>query len=169
MLNVAFRHGVPVPASAALTAKALAQMQSAATQLDPDVDPLEIAGRFITRSLMRGVLAKADPRMLLYEVNKIGFRAVRLIEALERLVGARPGEKLDVNIRGTTLEQTIWRAACQVAIGLVGGFALLASAIQTGIHGEIDHWSMAFGIAGLISVVILVGGLVRGGLSRRRG
>jgi ubiquinone biosynthesis protein len=166
MLEVAFRHGVPVSASVALTAKALAQMQSAATLLDPNVDPLAIAGRFIARSAMRNLLAKADPRALLYETQKIRFRAARLIEAVERVVGARPGDKLEVNIRGTTLEDTIWRAGCQVAIGLVGGFALVASAITSSARGVSDQWSIAFGVAGLVSVVILLVGLLRGGPAR---
>ena len=162
MLDLAFRHGVPVPASLALTVKALAQMQSAAAQLDPNIDPFEVAGRFIARSTMRQVLTKADPKMLFFEAQKLRFRAARLLEALERLVGARPGEKLEVNFRGTSLEDAIWRAGRQLAIGLVGGFALLASAITSASRGTSDRWSLAFGAAGLLSVAVLVVGFVRG-------
>jgi predicted unusual protein kinase regulating ubiquinone biosynthesis (AarF/ABC1/UbiB family) len=162
MLDLAFRHNVPIPASLALTVKGLAQMQSAAAQLDPNIDPFEVAGRFITRSTMRHVLGKADPKMLVYEAQKLRFRAARLLEALERLVGARPGEKLEVNIRGTALEDTIWRAGRQLAIGVVGGFALLASAISSSSRGTGDIWSVAFGAAGLVSVGVLVLGFFRG-------
>jgi len=162
MLDLAFRHGVPVPASLALTVKALAQMQSAAAQLDPNIDPFEVAGRFIARSTMRQVLTKTDPKMLFFEAQKLRFRAARLLEALERLVGARPGEKLEVNFRGTSLEDAIWRAGRQLAIGLVGGFALLASAITSASRGTSDRWSLAFGAAGLLSVAVLVVGFVRG-------
>ena len=159
MLDIAFRHGVPVPASLALTVKALAQMQAAAAELDPNVDPFEVAGRFITRSTMKNVLAKADPKMLFYEAQKLRFRAARLLEALERLVGARPGEKLEVNFRGTSLEETIWRAGRQLAIGLVGGFALVASAITSASRGPSDAWSVAFGAAGMASVAALLVGI----------
>jgi len=168
MLDIAFRYGVPIPASLALTVKALAQMQSAAAQLDPNVDPFEVAGRFITRSTMRHVLGKADPKMLFYEAQKMKFRAARLLEALERLVGARPGEKLEVNFKGTSLEDTIWSAGRQLAIGVVGGFALLASAITSNARGGNDRWSIAFGAAGLASVVVLIVGFARGRRARGR-
>jgi predicted unusual protein kinase regulating ubiquinone biosynthesis (AarF/ABC1/UbiB family) len=168
MLDIAFRYGVPIPASLALTVKALAQMQSAAAQLDPNVDPFEVAGRFITRSTMRHVLGKADPKMLFYEMQKMKFRAARLLEALERLVGARPGEKLEVNFKGTSLEDTIWSAGRQLAIGVVGGFALLASAITSNARGGNDRWSIAFGAAGLASVAVLIVGFARGRRARGR-
>jgi predicted unusual protein kinase regulating ubiquinone biosynthesis (AarF/ABC1/UbiB family) len=168
MLDLAFRHGVPIPASLALTVKALAQMQAAAAELDPNVDPFEVAGRFITRSTMKNVLAKADPKMLFYEAQKLRFRAARLLEALERLVGARPGEKLEVNFRGTSLEETIWRAGRQLAIGLVGGFALVASAITSASRGSSDVWSVVFGTAGIVSVAVLLAGFFRGRRSRGR-
>ena len=35
---------------------------------------------------------------------------MRVVEAVERSIGARPGQKLEVNFRATTLEQTIRRA-----------------------------------------------------------
>jgi ubiquinone biosynthesis protein len=168
MLDLSFRHGVPVPASLALTVKALAQMQSAAAELDPAVDPFEVAGKFITRSTMRHVLAKADPKMLFYEAQKLRFRATRLLEALERLVGARPGEKLEVNFRGTSLEDTIWRAGRALALGVVGGFALLASAISSSSSGPAARWSVAFGVAGIATIAVLILSFVRGRRPRRR-
>jgi predicted unusual protein kinase regulating ubiquinone biosynthesis (AarF/ABC1/UbiB family) len=166
MLDLAFRHGVPIPASLALTVKALAQMQSVAAQLDPNVDPFEAAGRFITRSTMKQVLSKTDPKTLFFEARKLKFRAMGLLEALERMVGARPGEKLEVNFRGTSLEDTIWRAGRQLALGLVGGFALLASAISSTARGQSDRWTVAFGAAGLVSIAILVVSFVVGGAPR---
>jgi predicted unusual protein kinase regulating ubiquinone biosynthesis (AarF/ABC1/UbiB family)/nucleotide-binding universal stress UspA family protein len=162
MLDIAFRHDVPVPASLALTVKALAQMQSAAALLDPHVDPFEVAGRFITHSAMRRMVAKADPKMLMFEAQKLKLRAGRLLEALERLVGTRPGEKLEVNFRGTSLEQTIWRVGHQIALGVIGGLALLASAITSNARGGTNAWSIAFGAAGLAAVVVLTLGFARG-------
>jgi predicted unusual protein kinase regulating ubiquinone biosynthesis (AarF/ABC1/UbiB family)/nucleotide-binding universal stress UspA family protein len=160
MLDLAFKHRVPVPASLALTVKALAQMQSAAAQLDPSVDPFEVAGKFITRSAMRHVLTKADPKMLFYEGQKLKFRGLRLLEAVERLVGARPGDKLEVSIRGTSLEETIWMVGRVVSLGVIGGFALLASAITASSNGS-SRWSVAFGVAGAAAIVALILGVVR--------
>jgi predicted unusual protein kinase regulating ubiquinone biosynthesis (AarF/ABC1/UbiB family)/nucleotide-binding universal stress UspA family protein len=162
MLDIAFRHDVPVPASLALTVKALAQMQSAAALLDPHVDPFEVAGRFITHSAMRRMVAKADPKMLMFEAQKLKLRAGRLLEALERLVGTRPGDKLEVNFRGTSLEETIWRVGHQIALGVIGGLALLASAITSNARGGTNAWSIAFGAAGLAAVVVLTLGFARG-------
>ena len=167
MLDLAFKYGVPIPASLALTVKALAQMQSAAAQLDPSVDPFEVAGRFITRSTLRQLLGKADPKMLFYEAQKLRFRGLRLLEALERLVGARPGEKLEVNIRGMSLEHAISRAGRQLAIGVLGGFAVLASAISASARGPSDPWSVTFGAAGVLSIGLLALDFARGRRSRR--
>src|SRR6185369_7114327 len=166
MLDMAFRHDVPVPASLALTVKALAQMQSAAAELDPEVDPFEVAGRFIARSTVHHVVSRTDPKTLIYEAQKLKVRANRLLEALERLVGARPGAKLEVNFRGSSLERTIGRAGRQLAVGLVGGFALLASAISATARGTSDGWSVTFGVAGIASVVVLVVGALRGRAAR---
>lgn len=161
MLDIAFRHGVPVPASLALTVKALAQMQSAAALLDPHVDPFEVAGRFITHSAMRRMVAKADPKILMFEAQKLKLRAGRLLEALERLVGTRPGDKLEVNFRGTSLEETIWRVGHHIALGVIGGLALLASAITGNARGTTNGWSIAFGAAGIAAVVVLALGAIR--------
>ena len=43
---------------------------------------------------------------------------MRVVEAVERLIGARPGQKLEVNFRATTLEQTIRRAGRRLALAL---------------------------------------------------
>lgn len=161
MLDIAFRHDVPVPASLALTVKALAQMQSAAALLDPHIDPFEVAGRFITQSAMRRMITKADPKLLMFEAQKFKLRAGRLLEALERLVGARPGDKLEVNFRGSSLEETIWRVGHQIALGVVGGLALLASAITGNARGTTNAWSIAFGVAGIAAVGVLTLGFAR--------
>ena len=129
MIEVSFRHGVPLPASLTLTAKTLAQMQQVASQLDPDIDPFDVAGRFLVRSLLRRIVAKSDPKALFYQSRKMKVRAMRFFEALERLVGARPGQKLEVNVRTTSLEETVRRAGRRLALGLTAGFAVLASAL----------------------------------------
>jgi predicted unusual protein kinase regulating ubiquinone biosynthesis (AarF/ABC1/UbiB family) len=161
MIEVSFRHGVPLPASLTLTAKTLAQMQQVVSQLDPDSDPFDIAGRFLMRSLTRGIGAKGDARTVLYESRKMKVRAMRFFEALERLVGARPGQKLEVNFRASSLEETVRRAGRRLALGLTAGFAILASAL-TAISGRVGGWApVTFGLCGLTFMVALVVDLLR--------
>ena len=48
MSAVSLRHGVPLPASLTLAVKALAQVQLATADLDPALDPYDVAGKFLT-------------------------------------------------------------------------------------------------------------------------
>ncbi len=161
MTEISLRYGVPLPASLTLTAKALAQMQLAASQLDPTVDPFEVAGKFLMRSVMTGMGSKLDPEAIFYQVQRLRVRAMRVIEAVERLIGARPGQKLEVNFRAASLERTVRRAGRRLAIGLVAAAALLGTAI-TATSTRVDTWvPLTLGGVGLLFVVALVVDLVR--------
>jgi ubiquinone biosynthesis protein len=161
MTEISLRYGVPLPASLTLTAKALAQMQLAAAQLDPTVDPFEVAGKFMMRSLLMGMGAKIDPKALFYQVQRLRVRGMRVIEAVERLIGARPGQKLEVNFRAASLEQTVRRAGRRLALGLVGAAALLGAAITT-TSERVKEWVPAtLGIVGLLFTVLLLVDLIR--------
>ncbi len=161
MTEISLRYGVPLPASLTLTAKALAQMQLAASQLDPTVDPFDVAGKFLMRSVMTGMGSKLDPKAIFYQVQRLRVRAMRVIEAVERLIGARPGQKLEVNFRAGSLERTVRRAGRRLAIGLVAAAALLGTAI-TATSTKVDSWvPLTLGAVGLLFVVGLVVDLVR--------
>ncbi len=156
MAEVSFRHGVPLPASLTLTTKALAQMQLAAAQLDPEVDPFEVAGKFLTRSLVRKLVAKADAKSLFYESQKLRLRATRVFEAVERTIGARPGRKLEVNFQGASLEQVVRRASREMALGFIAGFAMLSSAVTAASDRISGVVSIFFGITGAVFAVALI-------------
>jgi len=161
MTEISLRYGVPLPASLTLTAKALAQMQLAASQLDPTVDPFDVAGKFLMRSVMAGMGTKLDPKTIFYQVQRLRVRAGRVIEAVERLIGARPGQKLEVNFRAASLERTVRRAGRRLAIGLVASAALLGTAI-TATSTRVDTWvPLTLGAIGLLFVIGLVMDLVR--------
>jgi len=161
MTEISLRYGVPLPASLTLTAKALAQMQLAASQLDPTVDPFDVAGKFLMRSVMTGMGSKLDPKTIFYQVQRLRIRASRVIEAVERLIGARPGQKLEVNFRAASLERTVRRAGRRLAIGLVASAALLGTAI-TATSTRVDSWvPLTLGGVGLLFVIGLVMDLVR--------
>jgi len=94
-------------------------------------------------------------------VQRLRVRAGRVIEAVERLIGARPGQKLEVNFRAASLERTVRRAGRRLAIGLVASAALLGTAI-TATSTRVDTWvPLTLGAIGLLFVVGLVMDLVR--------
>ena len=119
-------------------------------------------------SLMRKMVAKSDAKALFYQSRKIKIRAMRFFEALERLVGARPGQKLDVNFRATSLEETVRRAGRRLTLGLTGGFAVLASALMA-ISERAAGWaSVTCGLVGGVFMVALVTDLLRSDKTRDR-
>jgi predicted unusual protein kinase regulating ubiquinone biosynthesis (AarF/ABC1/UbiB family) len=138
--EISARHGVRLPASLALTAKALAQMQLAATVLDPTLDPFSVIGRFLIRSFAGRLRGAADPKRFFYDVQKLRVRAAKLIESFERLAGARPGQRFQVDLRGTgALEETIRRAARRVALAVVTGAAMVACGFTVGSE-QVGDW-----------------------------
>lgn len=133
MTEIAIRYQVPLPSSLTLTSKAMAQMQLTAAELDPELDPFEVAGSFLMRSMTARVKERIDPKWIFYESQKLRMRVVRLVETLERLTGARPGHKLEVNFRAERLERIVARAARELSLGATASAALLgASRLATG-------------------------------------
>ncbi|MGZ5298619.1 MAG: AarF/UbiB family protein [Actinomycetota bacterium] len=157
MTEISLRHSVPLPASLTLTGKALAQMQLAAAQLDPELDPFDVAGKFLMRSVFTGMGAKLDLKAVFYQTQKLKVRALRVIEAFERLIGARPGQKLEVNFRAATLETTIRRAGRRLALGLTAGAAILATSLSA-LSSRVAGWvPPTFGVlAGLLTLGLLI-------------
>jgi predicted unusual protein kinase regulating ubiquinone biosynthesis (AarF/ABC1/UbiB family) len=157
MTEISLRHGVPLPASLTLTGKALAQMQLAAAQLDPELDPFDVAGKFLMRNVMKDMGSKLDLKAVFYQTQKMKVRALRVIEAVERLIGARPGQKLQVNFQAATLESTIRRAGRRLALGLTAGAAILATSLSA-LSARVAGWVPAtFGVlAGVLTLGLLI-------------
>src|SRR5438093_12027555 len=91
LTEISIRHDVPLPPSLALTGKALAQMQLATAELDPELDPFAVAGQFVLKRLTGRLRDRTNPGRLFYDAQKLRVRLGRLVEAVERLAGARPG------------------------------------------------------------------------------
>jgi len=163
MTEISMRHNVPLPASLTLTGKALAQMQLAAAQLDPELDPFDVAGKFLMRTLFTGMGSKFDLKAVFYQTQKMKVRAMRVIEAVERLIGARPGQKLEVNFRAASLETTIRRAGRRLALGLTAGAAILATSLAA-LSTRVAGWVPA--VFGVVAALLTLGLLVD--LIRRR-
>ena len=154
--EISVKHNVPLPASLALTGKALAQMQLVVAQLDPELDPFQVAGTFVVKGLTERLRSKADPRRLFYEGQKLKLRVVRLVESFERLTGARPGPKLQVHFRGTeSLEGTVRRAARRIAVSMAAGSAIIGAAVL-GASPTVENWVPAS--------LGTLGGILTGGL-----
>jgi ubiquinone biosynthesis protein len=163
--EIAIRHDIRHPASLALTGKALAQMQLATAELDPALDPFAVAGQFLTRGVIERIRERMDPKKMFYEGQKLRVRFVRLVEAIERLSGSRPGPKLTVNFKGTErLEDNIRTASRRVSIALTAGGALVASAITVS-SDRVNRWvpKALGGVGG-----VLTAGLMADLLRRRR-
>jgi ubiquinone biosynthesis protein len=139
MSEIALRHGVPLPASLALIGKALAQVQLATVQLDPTLDPFEVAGTFLTRSLLQGMRSTLKPKTLLYQSQKLKVRTLRAIETFERLIGARPGQKLVVNFRANSIEDAVRRAGRRLALGLIAAASVFATGLTT-VSTTVADW-----------------------------
>jgi len=161
MTEISIRHNVPLPASLALTGKALAQMQLATAELDPELDPFDVAGKFLMRQVLHGMGTKLDPKALFYQSQRLKVRFLRVVEAVERLIGARPGQKLEVNFRAATLETTIRRAGRRLALALTAGASLLGAGL-TAMSERVATWvPVAFGVVGGLLTLGLIVDLLR--------
>lgn len=162
MSVVSLRHGVPLPASLTLAIKALAQVQLATAELDPTLDPFEVAGKFLMRSVVKRMGTVLNPKTLVYQSLKFKVRAMRVIEAVETLVGARAGEKLVVNFRASTLEDMVHRTGRRLVLGLTAAASILASGLTVTSTGVADWVPITFGIvAGLLTIGLVID-LLRG-------
>jgi predicted unusual protein kinase regulating ubiquinone biosynthesis (AarF/ABC1/UbiB family) len=157
MTEIAARNDIRLPASLALTGKALAQMQLAAGELDPSLDPLSVAGGYLLRDLTRKARGIFDPKRLLYDAQKVRARVVRFGEAIERLAGSRPGPKLQVNITGTErLEETIKRSTRRLSLAVTAG-AFIVAAGFTASSGDVGSWlPILFGVLGGLLTASLI-------------
>jgi predicted unusual protein kinase regulating ubiquinone biosynthesis (AarF/ABC1/UbiB family) len=160
--EIATRHDVRLPASLALTGKALAQMQLAAGELDPELDPFAIVGPFLLKGLVEKIRGGADPKKLFYEAQKLKVRGERLIESFERITGARPGSRLQVEFRGTApLESTIREAVRRLSLAALAGSAIVSSAI-TAAASRVETWvPVTLGSVGAALSAVLLAELVR--------
>jgi ubiquinone biosynthesis protein len=162
--ELSIRHGVRLPASLAMTGKALAQMQLAVAELDPELDPMSVAGSFMMRGFRDRLRERLDPQWLFYEGQKLRTRLVRLAEAIERLAGARPGPKLQVQFRGMEgLEDTVRRIGRRLALAMVAAASLVGSAFAAASTAAPEWMAPTMGIGGVVLTAGLLVDLFRRG------
>jgi ubiquinone biosynthesis protein len=157
LTEISVRHRVRLPSSLTLIGKAFGQMQLAAAELDPSLDPFAVAGSFYLRQMAGRFRTLANPRQLFYESQKVRVRASRLLEGVERAVGVRGGSGLQVDLRGVNeLTGAVGRAGRRIAIGLAAATAIVGTAILASAAHSATWATAVFGTA----AVLLTGGLV---------
>jgi predicted unusual protein kinase regulating ubiquinone biosynthesis (AarF/ABC1/UbiB family) len=159
LTEIASRHGVRLPAALALVGKALAQMQLTAAELDPGLDPFSVVGGFVAKNVLTRLRTSADPKRVFYEMQKLEVRANALVEAIERIAGARPGARMQIDLKGTTpLEETIRTAARALALAIAAGSCLVAAGSTAAAH--VVSWiPITLGVAGGVLTLVLLYGL----------
>ena len=157
LTEISVRHRIRLPSSLALIGKAFGQMQLAAAQLDPSIDPFSVAGSFYLRQLAGSMRAAVNPAQLFYEGQKLRARATRLLEGVERTLGVRGGSGLQVDFSGAReLTAAIGLAGRHIAVGLAAATAIVGTAV-TASAAHSPAWATAvFGTA----AVLLTGGLL---------
>ena len=157
LTEISVRHQVRLPSSLALIGKAFGQMQLAAAELDPSLDPFSVAGSFYLRQLAGRLRTAAGPGQLFYESQKLRVRAVRLLEGHERTLGVRGGTGLQVDFRGAQdLTTAIRLAGRRIAIGLAATTAIVGTAVTASGARSAAWVAAVFGIA----AALLTGGLL---------
>ena len=156
--EISVRRNVRVPASLTLMGKAFGQMQMAAAELDPDLDLFSVAESFVLRNTFRQLSSGLDPKKVFYEAQKARVRLVRLLEAIEGAVGARPGARLQGDFRGTgPLEETVAQASQRLSFALGLSGALVATAM-TANSTRAPRWvpAMIGGISSALAAGLLI-------------
>jgi predicted unusual protein kinase regulating ubiquinone biosynthesis (AarF/ABC1/UbiB family)/nucleotide-binding universal stress UspA family protein len=150
---ISVRHGVPLPPAFVMVGKALAQVDGAVSELAPELDPIEEARRFFMRSISRRLIGRLDPQQIIYEAERLRYRASQISDGLATVVGGRPGRQLEVKFTSARLEQKVVGAGRAVALGLGAGLTWVA-ATQAAATDQIDpRLSRALrGVAGGLTV-----------------
>jgi len=164
LTEISVRHRVRLPSSLTLIGKAFGQMQLAAAELDPSLDPFAVAGHFYVRQLTGRMRTLANPQQLFYESQKFRVRISRVLEGLERAVGVRGGPGLQVDLRGVQeLTGAVGQAGRRIAIGLAAATAIVGTAITASAAHAAAWATVTFGTA----AVLLTGGLLLDVVRRR--
>ena len=160
--EIAVRHEVRIPPALALAAKAMSQMQLAAGELDPTLNPLEVARSFGARNALRQLGAFIDPQQIFYNLQKGKARVSRILESIESLARAMPGGRLQVQFRGLDhFEQTVRTTGRRLGLGLAAGAAIVSTAVVAASpHGTVLV-TTAMGLLALLLGTALVVDIVR--------
>lgn len=159
---VALEHNVQIPTDLALAAKAMSQMQLAAADLDPTLDPFDVARSFGVRHAMNQLRELIDPKQVFYKLQKGKARLNRLLESAESLARAMPGGRLQVQFRGLEhFEQTVRRTGRRLGLGLAAGAAIVATAVVAASPQGTTLLTTAMGLLAALLGIALIADVIR--------
>jgi predicted unusual protein kinase regulating ubiquinone biosynthesis (AarF/ABC1/UbiB family)/nucleotide-binding universal stress UspA family protein len=162
LTQLCIRNDIRMPASLALIAKALSQMQLAAARLDASIDPFKIAGRFFTRHMSSNVREVLSPQRIYYNSQKARMRITALVDAVERLTGAKPGFEPSITLKGTErLENILRQAGRRLAAGITAAAAFLICGVTAAIGHVPQALTWTFAAVGIVFALMLFVDLAR--------
>lgn len=162
LTQLCVRNGIRMPASLALVGKALSQMQLAAARLDETIDPFKIAGRFFTRHMSTNVREVLSPQRLYYNSQKVRMRVSAVIDAVERLTGAKPGFEPSITLKGTErLENILRQAGRRLAAGIIAASAFLICGVTAAFGHVSQALTWLFAAIGIAFALLLFSDLAR--------
>jgi len=129
---ISVRHGVPLPSSIAMVGKALAQVELTVSELSPELDPIEEAGRYFVRSIANRFAGRLDPQRLVYEAERLRYRLGQIGEGLATVAGNRPGRQLEVRFTSHRLERRVASAGRLIGLGFGAGLTWVAATMASG-------------------------------------
>lgn len=161
--EIAVRQGVQIPTALALAAKAMSQMQLAAAELDPTLNPLEVARSFGMRNALRQLRGLVDPQQVFYNLQKAKARINGILESIESVSRAMPGGRFQVQFRGLDhFEQTVRRTGRRLGLGVAAAAAIVATAIVAASPNATPLVTTAMGVLAVLLGAALVVDVVRG-------
>jgi predicted unusual protein kinase regulating ubiquinone biosynthesis (AarF/ABC1/UbiB family) len=160
LTDLSLRHGVPLPASLVMVGKAVGQVQLTVSEIAPEIDPLAEAARFFSRSLLRRVVNRLDPQEMLYQAEKLRYRAGRVAEDF---TGGRHAPPATLAI-----ERSLAHAGRTVALGLTVGLSWIAVVASESTGGRTTVSRLARVVATTSTAALAVEVSARGGRRPRR-
>jgi predicted unusual protein kinase regulating ubiquinone biosynthesis (AarF/ABC1/UbiB family) len=160
--EVAVEHNIRIPSSLALAGKAMSQMQLAAADLDPTLNPFEVARAFGVRHAIDQVRGLVNPNNIFYGLQKAKARVERLLQSAESLARAMPGGRLQVQFRGLDhFEQTVRKTGRRLGLGLGAGAAIVATAVVAASPHGTTFLTTAMGLLAFVLGTGLVWDVIR--------
>ena len=90
----------------------------------------------------------ADPKHVFYEGQKAILRFRRFVQAAERIAGARPGRRLEIDLPAiSSLEKTIRRSVRRLVLAAGASAAIIATGFSASTTSAPDWVATSFGIA----------------------
>jgi predicted unusual protein kinase regulating ubiquinone biosynthesis (AarF/ABC1/UbiB family) len=131
LIEIAVRHGVPLPVSMTMIGKALGQAQLTVAALAPELDPIAEARSFFGASVTRRLVERIDPQELIYQAEKWRYRLDQIGDGLTAFSRMGTANGPEIHFTSTRLDKTVTRAGRTVALGLTAGLVWIAAGVAS--------------------------------------